>query len=97
MAGLKTLAVVVTGNWGSPLALMFLPVVMFAGFTGGRRFSLYVGGAAALAVSAQQAAFDGVEPLADLGALEIVAAVQAGTQHEVPLEEGPGAGEDVEN
>ncbi|MFZ9629781.1 MAG: GAF domain-containing sensor histidine kinase [Ilumatobacteraceae bacterium] len=63
------LAVVITGNWGSPLALMFVPISMFAGFTGGRRFSLYVSGAAVLAVSAQQAAFDGVGSALRAGAL----------------------------
>ncbi len=35
--------------------------------------------------------------LADLGALEIVGAVQAGAQHEVPLQQRPRAGEDVEH
>ena len=40
---------------------------------------------------------DGIHALADLGALEIVAAVQAGAQDKVPLQQGAGPGEDVEN
>src|SRR6185436_18735321 len=36
-------------------------------------------------------------PLADLRALEVVAAVQAGAQHEMPLQQGAGARENFEN
>ncbi len=42
-------------------------------------------------------ALHGRHVLADLGALEVMAAVEAGAEHEVPGEEGAGAGEDVED
>ncbi len=42
-------------------------------------------------------AFHGVHALAHLGALEVVAAVQAGAEHEMTLEQSPGVLENAEN
>lgn len=39
----------------------------------------------------------GIHALANLGALEVVAAVQAGSEHKMPLQQGAGAREDIED
>ncbi|MFM2181988.1 MAG: hypothetical protein RJB61_282, partial [Actinomycetota bacterium] len=52
------IGVVSTGMWSSPLAVLFLPTALLAGFAAGAGFSAFVSGAAVLAVTAQQAAFD---------------------------------------
>ena len=73
------IGVVSTGMWSSPLAVLFLPTALLGGFAAGAGFSAFVSGAAVLAVTAQQAAFDspgdampaGVAAAAALGAVAV--------------------------